>query len=680
MKRWWIRTAIVGSVGLAIALSAAMAGGGDRSSKSGLASPGIAQLAAGVNQTPRAGLARGSFSKTTFSDPIVIVNDHHDTSLPLSVMASLPIVVPPVQVVREMEVPPRLAPGPVRDDPVRQHYRGAGPKMPAPVVNIDGVINTETACSNCFPPDTEGDVGPDHYFQWVNTAFKIFNKAGGLVMGPTAGNTIWSGFGGLCETTNRGDPIVLYDRAAGRWFVSQFAFNVDGGGTPMPPYVQCNAVSTTNNPTGTYNRYDFTMPGGASALFNDYAKVGVWPDAYYMSINQFGPYPSLPFAGWGGLAFERDKMIAGLSAQAVYFNTGQGYLPVATDLDGATAPPLGADGLFFDWNNGSSLARWNMNVDWVTPASSTLTGPVFFAVALMDLTVTNAPQPGTAVQLDSIMDRLMYRNAYRNFGTHESVVLNQTVRVAPGQVGVRWYELRTPHAGVPTVFQQGTYAGDAANTDSRWMGSIAMDGDGDIALGYSVSGAGTFPGIRYVGRLAGDGLGTLPQGETTLVAGAGSQTGQFAFNLGRWGDYSMMGIDPIDDCTFWYTQQWQLVTAGVAWRTRIGSFKFPNCAVPTAVEVIGFTARATRRSVALSWSTRSEANVLGFNVWRTVGKKTVKVNARLIPAKQSGRAAGAAYRLVDRSIDARQTYGYRLQLVTLKGARSWSSGISVATR
>lgn len=675
MKKWWIRTALLGSVGAAIALTAAMAGGGDRSSASDAASARIAMLASGVNAAPGAGITRGSFSKTSFTNPVVLVNDHHDTSLPLSVLADRPIVAAPTRTVRELE-PFRPAPSPVAEDPVLQPYRTSGPKMPAPIVNIDGVLNTESSCSNCFPPDTEGDVGPNHYFQWVNTEFKIFNKAGGLVLGPTAGNAIWAGFGGVCETTDQGDPIVLYDRQAGRWFVSQFAFNVDGGGSPVPPFVQCMAVSTTTNPTGTYNRYSFTMPGGAAADFNDYGKFGVWPDAYYLSINQFNP----GFTGWGALAFERDKMIAGLAAQGVYFDTNQFYLPLATDLDGLTAPPVGADGLFFDWHNSSTLARWNMNVDWVTPASSTLTGPVLFGVAPMDLTVTNAPQPGTAVQLDSIMDRLMYRNAYRNFGTHESVVLNQTVRVAAGQVGVRWYELRTPHAAAPTVHQQGTYAGDAANADSRWMGSIAMDGDGDIALGYSVSGAGTFPGIRYVGRLAGDGLGTLPQGETTLIAGTGSQTGQFIAGLGRWGDYSMMGIDPIDDCTFWYTQQWQAVTAGVAWRTRIGSFKFPNCAVPTAVEVTGFTARATRRSVALSWSTRSEANVLGFNVWRTVGKKTVKVNARLIPAKQSGRAAGAAYRLVDRSIEARKTYDYRLQVVTLKGARSWSSGISVATR
>ena len=673
MKKWWIRTALLGSVGAAVALTAAMAGGGDRSSTSDAASARFAMLASGVNAVPGAGVTRGSFSKTSFTDPVVLVNDHHDTSLPLSVLADRPVFPAPARTVRELEVPSRPT-GPVTQDPVLQPHRTGGPNMPAPIVNVDGVLSTESVC-NCFPPDTEGDVGPNHYFQWVNTAFKIFNKAGGLVMGPTAGNTIWSGFGGVCETTNQGDPIVLYDRQAGRWFVSQFAFNVDGGFTPVPPYVQCMAVSTTNNPTGAYNRYSFTMPGGASALFNDYGKFGVWPDAYYLSINQFGPYPSLPFAGWGALAFERDKMIAGLSAQAFYVNTGQGYLPIATDLDGLTAPPVGADGLFFDWHNGSTLARWNMNVDWVTPTAS-LTGPVLFGVAPMDLTTTNVPQPGTGVLLDSIMDRMMYRNAYRNFGTHESVVLNQTVRVASGQVGIRWYELRTPHAGAPAVHQQGTYAGDAANTDSRWMGSIAMDGDGNVALGYSVSGTGTFPGVRYVGRLAGDGLGTLPQGESTLVAGSGSQTD----TRSRWGDYSMMGIDPIDDCTFWYTQEYYTVTAPVNWRTRIGSFKFPNCAVPTAVEVMGFTARASRRSVALSWSTRSEANVLGFNVWRTVGKRTTKVNARLIPAKQSGRAAGAAYRLLDRSIEARRTYGYRLQVVTLKGARSWSSGISVATR
>jgi hypothetical protein len=447
----------------------------------------------------------------------------------------------------------------------------------------------------------------------------------------------------------------------------------------MPPYVQCIAVSQTNDPTGVYFRYSFTMPGGTGALFNDYGKFGVWPDAYYLSVNQFGPYPALPLAGWGALAFERDKMLNGLSASGFYFNnSGQNFFPVATDLDGPTPPPPGADGLFFAFSGTTSLLRWQMNVDWVTP-TATLTGPSTITVATFDPTDTPVDQPSTTVNLDTLQDRLMYRNAYRNFGTHESVVLNHTVRVAAGRNGVRWYEIRNPNGATPTVFQQGTYVGDAANTDSRWMGSISMDGGGNIALGYSVSGSSTFPSVRYVGRLASDAINTLPQGETTLVAGTGSQTGVTSGGISRWGDYSMMGIDPVDDCTFWYTQEWQQTTAAVAWRTRIGSFKFPNCAAPTAADVVGFTARATRRGITLSWNTSAETDVLGFNVWRGAGKKAVKVNARLIAAKQAGRAAGAAYRLVDRSAQARRSYSYRLQLVTLRGTRSWAGGISVST-
>jgi hypothetical protein len=675
-----VRTSVLAAAACLVGASAFLAATrGDASSNSGAAPAPIAQLAPGASQGPASGSAtRGSSSATSLLEPIVLVADHHDTSLPLSVLATLPIEPPPVIPLPERQLPPAPTDSPAGQDMVRQPYRtSSGPLMPAPVVNFDGVLNSQTSCTNCFPPDTEGDVGPNHYFQWVNTSFRIFNKSGVSVLGPALGNSIWSGFGGLCETTNRGDPVVLYDGLAGRWLVSQFAFNVVAG-NPAPPFMECIAISQTSDPTGAYHRYGFTI---SNTLFNDYPHFGVWPDAYYMSINQFNSAGS--FTGFGAVAFERDKMLNGQAANALYFNTTQQFAPLATDLDGSTLPPPGADGLLFGLGSTSSqLARWQINVDWTTP-TGTMTGPTFITVAAFDATNTTVPQPNppTAVRLDSIMDRLMFRNAYRNFGTHESVVLNHTVRLSSTRVGVRWYEIRSPYAAAPTVHQQSTYSGDVANTDSRWMGSIAMDNDGDIALGYSVSGPSTSPSVRYVGRLSGDvPLSTLPQGETTLIAGAGAQTGQTTGGISRWGDYSMMGIDPIDDCTFWYTQEYYSTTALVAWRTRIGSFKFPSCAAPTAVKVLGFTARATRRSVALSWNTTSEADVLGFNVWRIAGKRSVKVNGHLIPAKQSGRAAGGAYRLVDRRVVARRAYSYRLQLVTLKRARTWSGGITVATR
>jgi len=168
----------------------------------------------------------------------------------------------------------------------------------------------------------------------------------------------------------------------------------------------------------------------------------------------------------------------------------------------------------------------------------------------------------------------MFRLAYRNFGDHEAVVGNYTVS-SGGVAGVRWFELRNVTSGPETVFQESTYQPD---TTWRWMGSAAMDQQGNIALGYSASSASIFPQLRYAGRLATDPLNTLSQGEATLFSGTGSQTG----TSNRWGDYSDLTIDPVDDCTFWYTNEYYATTTSFNWRTRIGSFKFPGCGgVPT---------------------------------------------------------------------------------------------------
>jgi hypothetical protein len=224
----------------------------------------------------------------------------------------------------------------------------------------------------------------------------------------------------------------------------------------------------------------------------------------------------------------------------------------------------------------NSLNLWKFHVDFATPANSTFTGPTNIPVAAFTAACagggTCIPQPSTKNKLDSLADRLMYRLAYRNFGTHESLVVTHSVTVSGGKrsstTGVRWYELRSPN-GTPTVFQQGTYAPDS---DSRWMGSIAMDKLGDMALGYSVSSGSTFPSIRYTGRLATDPLGTM-EAETSIKAGAGSQTG----SLHRWGDYSSMSVDPVDDCTFWYTTEYLQTTGSFNWSTQIASFKFTGC-------------------------------------------------------------------------------------------------------
>ena len=411
-----------------------------------------------------------------------------------------------------------------------------------------------------FPADTTGAAGATQYVQWVNTSLAVFDKATKkAVLGPIDGSILWRGFGGNCENFNDGDPIVLFDRMTNRWVVSQFA--VSGN-----PYSQCIAVSTTADATGAYHRYEFQYKD-----FNDYGKFGIWPDAYYATYNMFGANDA--FLGSKACAYERAKMVAGQAARMVCFDiASQGGL-LAADLDGNTAPPAGTPNYLM--NLGSDrLNLWKFKVDWNNPSASSLTGPAQIKTAPFDEACKNAPsrgacivQPKTTVVLDSLADRLMYRLAYRNFGTHESLVVNHSVAVG-ARAGIRWYELRDP-GGTPKIQQQGTYA---PTTSSRWMGSVAMDKRGNIAIGYSASGASVFPSIRLAGRSANDPLNRLTaEVIVTDATGKGSQKAN-----DRWGDYSTLTVDPTDDCSFWYTAQYQ--KDGVKeWHTKIIRFKFNSC-------------------------------------------------------------------------------------------------------
>ena len=449
----------------------------------------------------------------------------------------------------------------------------------APLVSFDGVNNV----NGVLPPDTNGDVGPNHYMQWVNLSFAIYNKSGGLLYGPAAGNTLWSGFGGTCQTSNDGDPIVLYDQLADRWMVSQFA--VPGG---TSGYHQCIAVSQTGDPTGAWYRYDFLY---SSTNMNDYPHFGVWPDGYYMAVHEFAN--AATWAGQGVAVFERDKMLLGQPARMVKFNLYAtdpnmgGMLP--SDLDGP-APAAGAPNIFAEPDDNAAgftqdqIQLYAFHVDWTNTANSTFSLVTKLATAAFDSNMCNGsrtciPQQGTTAKLDAIADRAMYRVQYRNFGTHQSLVLNHTVDVNNAdRAGIRWYELRNT-SGTWSIYQQGSYSPDATH---RWMGSIAMNGQGQIAIGYSASSSTMYPAIRYTGRLATDALGTMGQGEGTLHAGTGAQTHTAA----RWGDYSMLSVDPTDDCTFWYTTEYVQTTGQSPWRTRIGSFRVSSCgAAPTATPV-----------------------------------------------------------------------------------------------
>ncbi len=431
------------------------------------------------------------------------------------------------------------------------------------------------------PPDTVGAVGPNHYIQQVNSLWAIYDKDGALLGGPWKNNVLWdnSNTGDACELTNNGDPIVLYDQLADRWLISQFALpNI---ATNAGPFYECIAVSSTADPLGTWNLYTFLI---SNTKMDDYPKISVWPDGYYMSINQFTA-PSFTWGGAGAVVFDRTAMLAGSPASMVYFDLAAntelgGMLP--SNLQGTTLPPAGTPNYFVQMDDDAwgyspdQLQMWAFDVDWVTPANSTFTKVGTMPTAAFDTDMcgyarTCIDQPGTAQKLDAISDRVLFSLQYRNFGTHESMVVNHTVDAnGLDKAGVRWYEIRKTGAGSWGIQQQGTYAPDG---DNRWMGSAAMDGEGNIAIGYSVSSASTYPSIRFTGRLASDPLGSMTLGETSLIEGTGSQ-----LSVARWGDYSALNVDPTDDCTFWFTSEYIETTSGWGnWQTRVGSFKIPSC-------------------------------------------------------------------------------------------------------
>jgi hypothetical protein len=470
----------------------------------------------------------------------------------------------------------------------------AASAIPTPLANFEGLSNQDNF--NIYggrvnPPDPNGDVGPNHYVEMVNLAFAVYDKAGNKLLGPVPIGSLWSGFAVPdCDDTS-GDPVVLYDQLADRWLLTQFTTN-------GPEYWNCVAVSTTGDPTGSYYRYAFST----GVNFPDYPKYSVWTDSYVITTREFGPTVEY---GIGVYGLEKNKMLNGepnaravsffLDSNVVPLNLiGDGLLPA--DIDGKqkpktdTAIPIvgtqddgGPYGAAFD-----ALNIWDLNVRWRSTPIASIALATQLPVASFDSIFPCAPtsrdclpQPGIvnpAQYLDilSYRQRPTFRLAYRNFKDYESLVTNQSVEALPGIAGVRWYEIRRDAAGDYSLYQQGTYApNDGVH---RWMGSIAQDKQGNAALGYSVvNGVDVFPGIRYTGRLAGDPLGQMTLGEGTIIDGSGVQT----TTNSRWGDYTDMTVDPTDDCTFWYVNEYY-TAAGQAsspagWQTRIASFKLPGC-------------------------------------------------------------------------------------------------------
>jgi hypothetical protein len=550
----------------------------------------------------------------------------HDTSPPLWLITPAPR--PEGQRVHPVFPLPRPHPGSPVSGPPAVPGSVPPPFIPATSASFDGVGQGFTGPAGTFtvasaPPDTVGDVGPNHYVQMVNSDFAVFNKTGTPIFGPVPTNTLWSGFGGGCQSNDDGDGTVLYDPIADRWVLSQFSVSTT-------PFLECVAVSQTADPTGAWNRYAFQYSN-----FPDYPKMGVWPDAYYETFNMFNA-AGTSYLGAQVCAYDRTKMLAGQAVTQQCFSTSTTYgglLPA--DLDGSRLPPAGAPNFVLALGSTTTtLAYWKFHVDWTTPANTTFTGPSTITVASYAEACgggTCIPQGGVSQQLDSLADRLMFRLAYRNFSDHEAVVVNHSVTAGSG-VGLRWYEIRSPST-TPTLFQSGTYA---PNSDFRWMGSIAMDQSGDIALGFSVSSTSLHPQVHYTGRLAGDASGTMTQGEGSIIDGPGSQTGS---SLSRWGDYSAMTVDPSDDCTFWYTNQYLPSNGAFNWRTRIGSFKFPNCGSSTN----DFSISASPSSLTLAQ---------GGGGSSTIATAVTSGSAQSITLSVSGTPAGATASLSPTSITA----------------------------
>ncbi|HEV2178586.1 MAG TPA: hypothetical protein VGW33_15475 [Terriglobia bacterium] len=499
--------------------------------------------------------------------PVVIHDSYHDVSPPLWQVAipAVPHVGPNRTIgLLRGNVTPQVTVE--RRDPVGDNPGGRTPVKTIDLLNFDGQNADGVA-----PPDTNGAVGATQFVQWVNLEYNVYDKTtGAKIIGPIQGNSFWSGFGGSCASANDGDPIIQYDKAAGVWVAFQNVFST--------PYTACLAVSTTSDATGTYNRYSFTLPESNSD-FPDYPKWGVWPDGYYMSYADFQGGFNLQF--FEACAADRANILLGNPATMQCFdapnNDTQG-LP--GDLDGLTAPPAGAPNHFIHLNTTgtSSLEQLDFHVDFTNPTNSTFTDKGAISVAAFTLICSSGTnrncikQPSGGEGLDSLGDRLMYRNSYRNFGTYESILDTHTVKPTSGTgVGsVRWYELRsTPPGGPFTVFQQGTIN---EATNSLWMASLAQDKLGDIAIGMSASGTALDPSIVYTGRVPTDTKGRV-EGFKIVVKGTGVQKS----TSNRWGDYSSMSVDPTDDCTFWFTEEYIKTTGSFNWSTRINSFKFNGC-------------------------------------------------------------------------------------------------------
>jgi hypothetical protein len=521
-------------------------------------------------------------------------------------LRQLPYLAPNAEVEpkRLMRHPLPQTPSSQKSDPIRQIKPSVqAVAAPTPTISFDGTTAAQSGCG-CLPPDTDGDVGPNHYIQAVNSSIKIFDKSGNALNG-TNGTTYNSFFSPMGTSTpcgnnqNDGDGFVFYDQIADRWVVSDFAFP-SGNSVNY----QCIGVSKTNDPvSGGWWLYALQIDPSNPTSLGDYPKFGLWPDAYYLSVNLF---QGNTFEGVRVFALPRTAMINGTGAPnpgAIGFTItpatlGDAYSLVPATFRTGNAPPAGAAEYFMAVNSSATsgtvenqVFTWRFHVDFATPGNSTLglganhspngtTTVNGFVDAFTGTSTLLVPQTGTNALLDTLGDKLMTPLVYQNLNGTESLWASQTInnnQNGTGPTAIRWYQFNVTGGAIPaTPTQQQTFnnGGDGL---WRWMPSIAVDAQGNMAINYSVSSASTNPAIRYAGRLASDPSNSLAQGEAQLIQGAGHQTS----SSGRWGDYSMITIDPSDNVSFWLTNEYYSATSSSSWGTRIGRFKF--AAIPQVV-------------------------------------------------------------------------------------------------
>jgi hypothetical protein len=643
---------------------------------------------------------------------------HFDISPPLTELAKLPVSELPVTQRAELELPPWRILRSDKPDPVTQVAPASrdvrnGPLAPdsaATGFNFEGAAG---AVTGGYPPDTNGSVGNDQYVETVNTSYQVWSlnrttKVATSVLGPASINTLWAGFGGQCEAQNSGDPVVLYDKVANRWLISQFTSAPDPSLDPnkKDKFYQCVAISTTADAKGTYARYAFAVPPGNGcpvSCFGDYPHYGVWTDAYYVMAHAFTTSASGGsfVAGLFG-AMDRTKMIAAdpsATFVVLYESSEAGHMPA--DLDGFAPPPGGAPGIFTSVHT-QGMYLYRMKVDFTPPGSAVKTLQAIMPIASANAACTGMrfciPQPNSPVTLDGLGDRLMFRLAYRNFIDHESLVISHSVD--PGITGVvsgvRWYEFRIsgqPDAvcsTYPCTYQQGTIA-DAPNGRSRWMPSISQDGAGDILVGYSATGtleATDAHSIRYTGRAQNHPLGTMTVPETIIFTGTRNEVADNTLGTlpGRWGDYTSTSIDPADDCTFWHANEYYAAggATNFEWHTRVASASFSaaqcqptTCTSrPTSAPTIGTASAIAPNQIQVTWTgiTPTPGSYAIERAIGAVGSEGLYQPLAFVP--------GSSTSFIDNTPQGGVTYSYRVIAATDAGGRCQAlvrSGAASAT-